>query len=206
MNRIVIPTILVATVMIAGIFAFAPVEKASTVHDQIIAAIEGNTIVRKTLDIQEDNTWTQVITFNRIDGTGAFQVEKLFVCDLWNNTGFIDIAFDVETTITGLGMFGGQPSLLSAEGNPPQTGIAPSANFENECIDLMVVQYNRGGSNQGEVGDIHLGGDSLNNVNVRFQDSSCGNVDPNGAVIVAYFKGLGDAGQIQGFSAVLQLP
>jgi len=32
MNKLTIPTILVATVMVAGIFAFMPVEQASTVH------------------------------------------------------------------------------------------------------------------------------------------------------------------------------
>ena len=32
MNKLVIPTILLATVMVAGMFAFMPVEQASTVH------------------------------------------------------------------------------------------------------------------------------------------------------------------------------
>ena len=41
MNKFVIPSILTAIVLIAGIFAFMPVEKASTVHDEIIAAITG---------------------------------------------------------------------------------------------------------------------------------------------------------------------
>jgi len=35
MNKLAIPAILVATVMVAGIFAFMPVEQASTVHDTI---------------------------------------------------------------------------------------------------------------------------------------------------------------------------
>jgi len=37
MNKLTIPSILVATVMVAGIFAFMPVEQASTVHDTIQA-------------------------------------------------------------------------------------------------------------------------------------------------------------------------
>ena len=36
MNKIAIPALLVATVMVAGMFAFAPVEQASTVHTTII--------------------------------------------------------------------------------------------------------------------------------------------------------------------------
>ena len=38
MNRLVIPSILAITVLVAGIFALMPVEKASTVHTSIIAA------------------------------------------------------------------------------------------------------------------------------------------------------------------------
>jgi len=38
MNKILIPALLVATVMVAGMFAFAPVEQASTVHTTIQAS------------------------------------------------------------------------------------------------------------------------------------------------------------------------
>jgi len=37
-NKLTIPVILVATVLIAGIFAFMPVEKAQTVHDILLAS------------------------------------------------------------------------------------------------------------------------------------------------------------------------
>jgi hypothetical protein len=37
MKKIVIPTILTATVLIAGMFAFMPIEKAQTVHTTILA-------------------------------------------------------------------------------------------------------------------------------------------------------------------------
>ena len=42
MNKIIIPTILTAIVLISGIFAFIPVQQATTVHDEIIAAIQGS--------------------------------------------------------------------------------------------------------------------------------------------------------------------
>jgi len=38
MNKLVIPTILTATVLIAGIFSFMPIDKATTVHDSIIGS------------------------------------------------------------------------------------------------------------------------------------------------------------------------
>ena len=47
MNKLMIPTILVATVMVAGIFAFMPVQQASTVHTTLgtatnVAVIDAN--------------------------------------------------------------------------------------------------------------------------------------------------------------------
>ena len=41
MNKLTIPSILAATVLIAGIFAFMPVEKASTVHSSLGIKIDG---------------------------------------------------------------------------------------------------------------------------------------------------------------------
>jgi len=40
MNKIIIPSILVATVLIAGAFALMPVEKASTVHTTIATNVD----------------------------------------------------------------------------------------------------------------------------------------------------------------------
>ena len=48
MNKLTIPTILAATVMVAGIFAFMPVEQASTVHTTLATAAD-NTVL--TTDI-----------------------------------------------------------------------------------------------------------------------------------------------------------
>jgi len=39
MNKLIIPTILTATILVAGIFAFIPVQEASTVHVSIVADI-----------------------------------------------------------------------------------------------------------------------------------------------------------------------
>jgi len=45
MNKFAIPTILIATVMVAGMFAFMPVEQASTVHTTIVAEISGASVI-----------------------------------------------------------------------------------------------------------------------------------------------------------------
>jgi len=44
MNKLVIPTILAFSVLIAGIFAFMPVDKATTVDEEIIAALNGTIV------------------------------------------------------------------------------------------------------------------------------------------------------------------
>ena len=40
MNKLAIPAILAATILVAGIFALLPVEKAATVHTTILASVE----------------------------------------------------------------------------------------------------------------------------------------------------------------------
>ncbi len=45
MKKIVIPAILAATVLVAGMFAVMPVQKASTIHTTIIAAVVGKRLV-----------------------------------------------------------------------------------------------------------------------------------------------------------------
>ena len=42
MNKLLIPSILAATILVAGVFAFIPVEKAITVDQFIIAALTGD--------------------------------------------------------------------------------------------------------------------------------------------------------------------
>lgn len=49
-TKLVIPAILTVTILVAGMFASIPVQKASTVHTAIIAAIGGNTSAITDLD------------------------------------------------------------------------------------------------------------------------------------------------------------
>jgi len=83
MNKVVIPTLLIATVMIAGFFAFIPVNEASTVHTTIAtnvddqnramtwtieSAIAVNTIIPATEVI------TGTATLSTIDGAGTCEI------------------------------------------------------------------------------------------------------------------------------------
>ena len=60
MNKVVIPAILTATVLIAGLFAFMPIEKAETVHTSIIAAsgVSIHALLKTLPDDGTDVTWT----------------------------------------------------------------------------------------------------------------------------------------------------
>jgi len=41
LNKLIIPSVLTATILIAGIFALIPVQNATTVHEEILAAVQG---------------------------------------------------------------------------------------------------------------------------------------------------------------------
>jgi len=55
MNKLIIPSALAATVLIASIFAFMPVEKAGTIHDEIIANSFSPRVVTGTCNTTGDN-------------------------------------------------------------------------------------------------------------------------------------------------------
>ncbi len=78
MNKLVIPTILLATVMVAGMFAFMPVDQASTVHTTIQGS-QSNQVI--TL-IAQDTATTYLATSNA-DFT-------LDICFSDNNAGTVD--------------------------------------------------------------------------------------------------------------------
>ncbi len=72
MNKLTIPSILAATVLIAGIFAFMPVEKASTVHtgleekmeaveDTIKGEINKNRVFLETVNLQGVTDTSKVV-------------------------------------------------------------------------------------------------------------------------------------------------
>jgi len=81
LNKLVIPTILIATVLIAGIFAFSPIEKASTVHAgltgiQVVedsgTGITEDDRVRVVFDCDKDFAITEIyFTLTNLDTDGG---------------------------------------------------------------------------------------------------------------------------------------
>ena len=82
MNKIVIPAILGITIIIAGIFAFMPIEKAATVHTTIIADLQGtsaltDTIVKTTLNVA--NTPGTILLDVQVDQDFTAEIGQFFV-------------------------------------------------------------------------------------------------------------------------------
>jgi len=61
MKKLAIPAILAATIMVAGAFAFMPVEQASTVHNSVIASLEETALL---VAANSPNSKITAITYN----------------------------------------------------------------------------------------------------------------------------------------------
>lgn len=114
MNKIAIPAILVATVMVAGMFAFMPVEQASTVHVQTIQGISGasatvtaNTVTSTNLNNTSEFHWI-VLESNEIFTIKEIEVKSTIATGLDDSgdfTNFNDVLlFPAEyyTTVAGI--------------------------------------------------------------------------------------------------------
>ena len=73
MNKLTIPSILAATVLIAGIFAFMPVEKASTVHTGLEAKM---TAVENAVkgEIQKNRFFLETVNLNGVGNSSMIVV------------------------------------------------------------------------------------------------------------------------------------
>jgi len=118
MNKLVIPTILLATVMVAGMFAFMPVEQASTVHD----TVRSNTLeiidvatTPANFDITDDDELriTSDNPFNII-GINCVQVDS-------DNAEHI---LETQIVITN---------------RPTATGTDAANNYDNVSADIPIV-------------------------------------------------------------------
>ena len=107
MNKLTIPAILAATVMVAGIFAFMPVEQASTVHTTSTATVSAATIALvadEMLEFREisvtdvDFNGVQAITITGAVATDEFQLLSLIMVP---GTGGTPVAVTDEINIDG---------------------------------------------------------------------------------------------------------
>jgi len=195
MIKIALPVLLVMTVVVAGMFAFAPVQQATTVHDSILAAISGTNLVRISQDLSDASDLSGFITYDRISGEGAFQIEKLYVCD-YEASGRTIFEFQVETSQTT----GTNERLLDQKGHDMQsimTGAEKVQDGECASINWWMPRAAYLSGQSGQTTQILLGGDENNDVLVFFDESSgTGEINGDGATIVAYITGLQSASQM----------
>ena len=94
--KIIIPSVLVATIILAGIFAFSPIDKADAVH---------NTILAGTMAIEcETTTNADISDTTEVDITADddFVIQSVLV-EFTAGDATDDIDFPVVTVIAGLG-------------------------------------------------------------------------------------------------------
>jgi len=79
MSNLIIPAILAATVLVAGLFASMPIEKASTVHTALLAGASGLQRVTATDQADVANQFDGDV---EITGTAPFLVMAVYICDV----------------------------------------------------------------------------------------------------------------------------
>jgi len=177
MNKLAIPALLVATVMVAGAFAFMPVEQASTVHTS--AELAGANVLRTetVLDLTlSTKTGSGAVTFSTSDG--LFQIKQLLLCS-FSGDGEVRFAVNTENFSIGTG------NLVDEDGdwfdfelpNGPEAG----------CADVFPSATD----DETSAGQIQLRGDSNNDVVLLFREYS-GDPDDT-ATLISYVSGVSTA-------------
>lgn len=169
LNKFLIPAVLVATVVIAGIFAFMPVEKASTVHGSITT---GQTTTDTNVDAEmdaQDRTFTLSMNMSRDGSIGIYPMipakagktisGSYIIAVIPNNHTSGNAQSFGATTTFSCGLVDGQGNILSVPNgsrNVPGNGtLAPTAGRS------VSVQYDRTNSNTGGVCNVYLFIDSI---------------------------------------------
>ena len=161
MHKTVVPAILISTILIAGVFAFIPIQKASAVHFQIIDAINA-ALGDITFDLSGIHSW---ITgghddlSNEIDDVHSWVtgghlalggdhntiINEIDDVHSWVTGGHLDLSGDhttiineiddVHSWVTGghLDLSGDHSSLLSQH----TTILTNQGNLAQQLIDLL---------------------------------------------------------------------
>ena len=90
MNKILMPALLVATIMVAGMFAFAPVEQASTVHT--------TGITQGTTTVSSSTTGAEGTVTLTCGATSACVIQEIFITD---EDAQAQVLTDVDLSING---------------------------------------------------------------------------------------------------------
>jgi len=138
MKKLAIPAILVATVMVAGIFAFTPVEKASTVHDTIILAITDGNVIQETIPLTEgDGTYVILDVSDVTNGIESIHIAATLPDNDGNNSECVgdDIAAGVQILagVAGTNL----DNILGAGLEIVNTGLVSVLDFSGD-VDMCI--------------------------------------------------------------------
>jgi hypothetical protein len=135
MNNKAIPTLLIATIMIAGAFAFMPVQEASTVHTTTASTQTSSVILQgqdatAVIALTDDDLGT--ITIQARDANAAavpFEVKSVILC---GNTGSIAAGLIAIETLVIDG-----DSVLNNAGAALVVSSAVDGDNKTACVDIL---------------------------------------------------------------------
>jgi len=143
MNKIVFPALLVATIMVAGAFAFMPIEQASTVHTTATGGVVIETLTFTDTDLTEA---TDVYT---LTCTGDALVNAAYGLQLVAADGTTtDLTVAIGTTDTGAA------GLLAAADADAAISLATITNVVLETGNVMT--FTTGGTADADDGDFNI--------------------------------------------------
>jgi len=126
MSKIIFPSILGTIIIIAGVFAFAPVNQASTVHDTILGSIEIRDIYADIGTARSNNNNAVTFDFLLVDRHGD-AVTGLTNTDFTANftTGTASGPATIEVIDSGSGAY--------------QLTIEPTVNWDAERTSIVLT-------------------------------------------------------------------
>ena len=157
MKGYAIPSILIATVLLAGIFAFQPIEQASTVHTTITTNTDA--------EIDAKDQWITVTLNDIVRPTDGIDIDlSEDITDHINiAAGFLyidetDVGTDAEVTVycdeANLGVVDGTEEMLKLTGDGFDISLANNPSVAEACDFLRIDLNNYDGV--GESVDIYL--------------------------------------------------
>ena len=127
MKKVVIPTILAATILVAGIFAMMPVQKASTVH----SGIASSPLVLTAVGLTPANAVSDLATFTVNQPFCVLSVSATPTLDA--NANLDMAAPTVTTNLHAAANSALVNPAVTAVGTPVETLVDTATNAENIC-------------------------------------------------------------------------
>ena len=152
----------------------------------LVSSGSGTFRISHSFDDGDDNEYDGILKIDRTTGSGVFQIEKLYICDLRVGEDTGDDRLRIKYSVDGQLLENPDSVIefLNDYNSGPVTDVNPG------CIDVLYANVLNG--------DVHLAGDGSNDVVLTLDESDADGVeaDDDGAEIVAYISGLSDASDI----------